>query len=234
MCDARLWHGSDKAIIRAIEALGLRVSCLDFKDDASIEAMAQGVLSEHQGPLIPIGFSMGGIIALSMHHQAPKRMAALGLVDTTPKADTRGEERLRQQAEVRSGQLERIVSEELKPNYLAKCNASNMVLRALLRDMAMDLGNDVFVAQSEALRTREDLSWTMADIDVPVFIACGREDILCPPDLHKWMGEMIQGATLTIVEEAGHILPLEQPEILAAHIAGFLTTALNSTRGPKP
>jgi pimeloyl-ACP methyl ester carboxylesterase len=228
MCDERLWAGSDGATIKAIEALGLEVSCVDFEDDARIDVMAARALITVQGALIPIGFSMGGIVALEMYRQAPDRIAALGLIDTTSHADTRGSERLRQQDDVRQGQLERVVPEELKPNYLAACHAKDANMLSLLREMAMTLGPDVFIAQSEALRTRADLTPVLGDIDVPVFLACGREDVLCPPELHERLSAMIKSATLTVVENAGHILPLEQPVILAGLLSHFLTSTLGT------
>ncbi len=231
MCDARLWEGSDRAILKAISTTGLAFSHMDFKDIASIETIAQRAMQQHEGLLIPIGFSMGGIVALQMIYQAPHRIAALALIGATCEHDKRGPERIRQQAEVRAGHLKRIISEELKPNYLAKCHADDPALRALLSEMAMDLGPEIFIAQSEALRTREDLSWTLPDIDVPVLLTCGREDSLCSPKLQDWMGRMTQDAQVTIVNDAGHILPLEQPEVLAMHLANFLSTILKSTRG---
>jgi pimeloyl-ACP methyl ester carboxylesterase len=230
MCDGRLWAGGDGAILKAIEACGLVVSHVNFASDASIETMAHHALTITEGTLIPIGFSMGGIVALEMYKQAPNRIAAIGLIATTSQADTRGLERLRQQRDVRRGHLERVVLEELKPNYLAACHAKDADLLALLRDMALALGPEVFIAQSEALRTRAELTPVLGDIKVPVMLACGREDTLCPPQRHEQMAAMIKGANLTIVEDAGHILPLEQPAILARLLSNFLT----STLGAKP
>jgi pimeloyl-ACP methyl ester carboxylesterase len=224
MCDARLWAGGDSVVIKAIKTLGFEVSCVDFEDDARIDIMAARALNTVQGSLIPIGFSMGGLVALDMFRQAPDRIVAMGLIDTTSYADTRGPERLRQQDDVRQGQLERVVLEELKPNYLAACHAKDTDLLALLRDMAMAIGPDVFIAQSEALRTRADLTHLLSDIDVPVLLACGREDLLCSPELHERLTAIIKDASLTIVEDAGHILPLEQPAVLAGLLSHFLTS----------
>ena len=230
MCDARLWTGGGGIIGQAIEALGYNVDSVNFSDDATIEVMATRALDMYEGTVIPLGFSMGGIVALEMCRQAPTRIAALGLIDTTYKPDTRGTERLRQQEDVRQGQLEHVVTHELKPNYLAKCHAENGELLALLCDMAMTLGPEIFIAQSEALRTREDQTLTITGLEMPVFLACGAEDALCPPDLHRAMAGKITQAHLHIIQDAGHILPLEQPLILTNLLAHFLT----STLGNKP
>lgn len=211
MCDARLWTAEVRAALPgAVDA--------DLSRDETIDAMAARALAQVEGPLLPVGFSMGGIVALAMARLAPERIAGLALIDTNPSADLleRAAVRPRQQADVRRGELERVVVEELKPNYLARANRGDVALLALLRDMALTLGADVFVRQSEALRTRPDQRGVLATLAVPVLIACGAEDDLCPPAWHEAMAADARSATLHVVGGAGHMLPLEQPGRLAA------------------
>lgn len=210
MCDARLWTGKVRAVLPgAIDA--------DTTRDATIAGMASRALAAADGPLLPLGFSMGGLVALEMARQAPARIAGMVLLDANASADLpeRAVVRPRQQAEVRAGALERIVIEELKPNYLAAANRGDRDLLDLLRDMALTLGDDVFVAQSEALRTRDDLRGVLPQLAVPLLIACGAEDALCPPEWHRAWAAAAPCSTLHIVEHAGHMLPLEQPDRLA-------------------
>ncbi len=218
MCDARLWTTDVRAALPgAIDA--------DTTADATIDGMAARALALTDGPLLPVGFSMGGIVALAMARAAPGRIAELVLLDTNPSADLpeRAAARPRQQAAVRAGGLERIVIGELKPNYLAAANRHDHALLDLLRDMALGLGPDVFVRQSEALRTRPDQSGVVQDLAVPVLIACGADDRLCPPAWHMAMAAAARDATLHVVPDAGHMLPLEQPRQLAAIIADWRT-----------
>ena len=217
MCDARLWA----EVAPALAGWPIATPLLD-RD--SIAAMAAAVLVAHPGRLIPIGFSMGGIVALEMARQASGRITALGLIDTNASADLpeRAAVRPRQQADVRAGALERVVVEELKPHYLAPARRDDRALLALLRDMALALGPDIFVRQSEALRTRADLRAVLPDLDRPVLIACGAEDRLCPPAWHRELADGAPRATLHIVPGAGHMLPLEQPAALAAALSGWL------------
>lgn len=210
MCDSRLWTDAVRAALPgAVDANTMM--------DATIEDMAVRALNASDGPLLPVGFSMGGIIALAMARLAPERIAAMILLDTNPAADLpeRAAMRPLQQAAVRGGDLERIVVEELKPNYLSASNRYDAALLALLRDMALSLGEDVFIAQSEALRIRPDQRGVLATLDVPVLIACGAEDRLCPPEWHREMALSAQRPTFHIVDDAGHMLPLEQPARLA-------------------
>jgi pimeloyl-ACP methyl ester carboxylesterase len=219
MCDERLWDGLRPALGDR------RILTPALVEDDTIAGMAARCLAAAEGPLIPIGFSMGGIVALAMAAQAPERLIALGLIDTNPSADLpeRAAVRPRQQAEVRSGGLERIVVEELKPNYLAAANRGDRAMLALLRDMAIRLGPQVFVRQSEALRTRPDQSQVVEALDAPIFLACGAEDQLCPPRWHQAMAQAARCAELHVVPGAGHMLPLEQPRALSAALAAWLS-----------
>lgn len=213
MCDARLWTAEVRAALPgAIDA--------DTTRDDTIEDMAKRALAATSGPLLPVGFSLGGIVALAMARLAPVRIAGLVLLDTNAAADLpeRAAARPAHQRAVRDGALERIVVEELKPNYLAAEHRGDPRLRGLLKDMAIALGPDVFVAQSEALRRRPDQREVLTTLDAPVLIACGAEDRLCPPQWHIEMEAQARHATLHVVAAAGHMLPLEQPARLAQMI----------------
>lgn len=215
MCDARLWSG----------LRGLDIRYADLSRDDSIEGMASRMLAEHPRPLLPIGFSMGGIVALEMARQAPDRIKGLILSDTNAGADFPDRAAMRpvQQQRVRGGALAEIISDELKPAYLAAQNRGDEALKSLLFDMAMELGDDVFIRQSEALRTRGDLGPVLDSFAGPILFLCGAEDALCPPALHETMAARCRDAEVHIIDGAGHILPLEQPDKFKAAIDGWLT-----------
>jgi pimeloyl-ACP methyl ester carboxylesterase len=214
MCDARLWTPEVRAVLSgAYDA--------DLTQDDSIAAMAECALAATNGPLLPVGFSMGAIVAVEMAVQAPERIVGLVLAGYNATADLpeRAANRPVQQAEVRADTygagLERVLVEELKPNYLAAQNRKDSVLLALLRDMGMGLGADVFVRQSEALRLREDRRAAITALDVPVLYLCGSEDTLCPPEWHQDWANMTPKAQFKQIAGAGHMLPLEAPGAFA-------------------
>jgi len=218
MCDARLWPDVVRHVLPgAVDA--------DLSRDDTVPAMAVRTLAETEGPLLPIGFSMGAIVAVEMAYQAPGRIAGAVLLGLNAGADLpeRAAHRPVQQAEVRDGGLERVLVEELKPNYLAAERRSDTALLALLRDMGMTLGADVFVAQSEALRLRADRRDVLRASTVPVLFGCGEEDSLCPPSWHRDWEDMTARSSLRIFAGSGHMLPLEQPEALADAIADWIT-----------
>lgn len=226
MCDARLWRGGNGALHAMFgnHALAPAIDA-DLTLGNSIAAMAAATLRATSGPLLPIGFSMGAIVAVEMWTQAPERIGGLVLLGYNASADLpdRAAQRPLQQASVRAGGLERVLIDELKPNYLAAANKGDLALLDLLRAMGMALGPDVFVRQSEALRLRADRRSALASISVPVLLGCGEEDRLCPPAWHARWAAAIRDADLFTVPGAGHMLPLETPEILAARIGQWLT-----------
>ena len=213
MCDARLWTADVRAALPgAVDA--------DLTQDDMVDGMAARVLDTVEGPLLPVGFSMGAIVALAMAARAPERIAGAVLIGLNAGADLpeRAAHRPAQQAEVLAGGLERVLVDELKPNYLARARRGDRALLDLLRDMGMALGPQVFVRQSEALRTRPDLTPMLAALDTPVALLCGAEDALCPPAWHARWQTLAPRATLSVVEGAGHMLPLEAPEAVETAI----------------
>jgi len=217
MCDARLWADDVRGVLPG-------AADADLSRDDSIAAMAARALADAPGWLLPVGFSMGAIVAVEMWCQAPERIAGLALLGYNATADLpeRAAHRPVQQAEVRAGGLERVLVEELKPNYLAAARRGDGPLLDLLRDMGMALGADVFVAQSEALRLRADRTDVLPKIGVPVFYGCGAEDTVCPPAWHRRWEALTPDARFAQFAGAGHMLPLEAPAALAATLSDWI------------
>ncbi len=67
--------------------------------------------------------------------------------------------------------------------------------------------------------SREDISARMAAVDLPVHIIVGTEDRALPPDVqHRMVLPYLKGATLETIDGAGHLLPWEVPDEVAAFI----------------
>ncbi len=61
-------------------------------------------------------------------------------------------------------------------------------------------------------------------IDLPTFIVVGKEDRLTPVKYSKFLQERIQGSSLTVIPEAGHLVMLEKPTEFNEALKGFLET----------
>ncbi|MBI3028695.1 MAG: alpha/beta hydrolase [Candidatus Rokubacteria bacterium] len=59
-------------------------------------------------------------------------------------------------------------------------------------------------------------------ICLPALAICGEDDQLTPPKYAEFLAAKIPGARLLLVEQAGHFVQLEQPEIVNAGIRDFL------------
>src|SRR5262245_29266499 len=84
-CDASLWRDQ----LPALRASGRTVHVSDVhQQHASLPEMARALLAEHTGPLVLIGSSMGGMLALHAHRESPQRVAAMALLSSSARADT--------------------------------------------------------------------------------------------------------------------------------------------------
>jgi pimeloyl-ACP methyl ester carboxylesterase len=65
------------------------------------------------------------------------------------------------------------------------------------------------------------LTERLGRVEVPTLVIRGEEDLLVPEEAGRLWSGSIPGARLVEIPDAGHCLPLEQPEI-AAEVEGFL------------
>lgn len=218
MCDARLFAPQ-------IAALSGRVPIVTapIGGHNTMAALAAEFLAYAPPRFAVAGLSMGGILAMELLRQAPDRIAGLALMDTNPLAE-RAEVKTRRAPQIeaaRSGGLRRVMAEEMKPNYLTEGPRRAAILD-LCMEMALYLGPEVFIKQSEALRDRPDQTDTLRAYDGPALVLCGRADALCPVERHELMHGLMPQSRLEIIENAGHLPVLEQPEHTTAALIRWL------------
>ena len=209
MCDDRLF-----APQVARFSLDRTVMIPPLTGQDSFTGLATEILADAPPKFALAGLSMGGIAAMEIMRLAPERVTRLALMDTNhlPDAPVKAAGRERQIEKVRAGGLSDIMQNEMKPNYVAEGPGKEIILD-LCMDMAEAHGPDVFVSQTRALQSRRDQSDTLKNITVPTLVLCGREDAFCPVKTHRRIHSLIPNSDLSIVEGAGHLPVLEQPEI---------------------
>lgn len=218
MCDARLFAPQIHAFSGRFPVITMPMGAHD-----NMAALAADVLAHAPPRFAVAGLSMGGILAMEVLRQAPDRMAGLCLMDTNPLAE-RDEIKARrgpQIAAAQAGDLHRIMQDEMKPNYLTD-GPNRAAILDLCMTMALDLGPEVFINQSKALRDRPDQCDTLRGFAGPALVLCGRDDALCPVERHELMQSLMPHSRLTIIENAGHLPTLEQPEETTAALARWL------------
>jgi len=169
------------------------------------------------------GLSMGGIVAMEVLNRIPNRITRLCLMDTNPQAESPAVAATREPLIVgaQTGRLDEIMRQAMLPEFLAP-GPQRMEILNLMYQMAADLGPEVFVSQSRALQRRPDQQATLRKCKVPTLIMCGEYDKLTPVRRHEFMADLVPAAQLKIIEDAGHIPTLEQPEVTNAAIRGWL------------
>ena len=218
MCDARLF-------VPQISVLSARcavmVAALTGAD--SMAGLARRVLADSPPRFALAGLSVGGIVALEVLRQAPQRVERLALLDTNPLAETEAAKARRapQMEAAQAGRLRDVMRDEMKPNYLVDGPRKPEILD-LCMQMAEALGPQVFVNQSIALRDRPDQTDTLRGYAGKALVLCGRHDRLCPVDRHELMHDLLANSRLDIVEKAGHLPTLEQPETTTAALIRWL------------
>lgn len=214
MCDSRLF---------APQAAELPVTVLPVSGADTLQALAADVLASAPPRFALGGLSMGGIVAMEVIRQAPDRVAGVALMDTNPLAESPQVQARRQPQidKVRAGGLDAVMRDEMKPNYLADGPARAAILD-LCMQMALDLGDEVFIRQSVALRDRPDQTDTLRAFQGLSLVLCGRDDRLCPVARHELMQSLLPNARLQIVEGAGHLPTLEQPDVVTAALRHWL------------
>jgi pimeloyl-ACP methyl ester carboxylesterase len=208
-CDAALWRDQ-------IPVLGAahRVAVTDVHQrHRSLPEMARALLREHEGELVLIGSSMGGMLALHAHHEAPQRIRAMALLSTTAQADTPALIKLRSDAivEFQQGRAELV----LRANALFAFHPDHASDEACVNDyvgQVLRMGAAQLIAQNRAVMAREDMRSWLADVRCPVLVMCGDGDLLTPPALSQEIVRAIPQARIEVIEQAGHLMTWEQPE----------------------
>jgi 3-oxoadipate enol-lactonase len=218
--DCRMWSETKVAL----EAEGWHVSAPDLpgpEAEPNLGAWAEHVLGLAEGPLVPVGVSMGGYLAFELWRQAARRIPALVLADTRATPDT---------AEQRQGRDDsiRVLREEgfdrfwdgLAPKLFSTSAAPDVVAHA--RSLAADQETATLVSALTTLRDREDSRPTLATIDVPVLVIVGEEDTLTPPTDAAELEDGIRRARLVRIPGSGHLTPLEAPADFNEAVLAFL------------
>jgi pimeloyl-ACP methyl ester carboxylesterase len=219
MCDARLF-GPQIAELSADTA----VMVAPITQGERVEEIASGLLDLLPRRFALAGLSMGGIVAMEILRRAPERVTRIALLDTNPLAETPQVAAAREPQIVaaRTGRMLEVMREEMKPNYLAP-GAGRPAVLDLVMDMADTLGPEVFIRQSRALQRRPDQQSTLRKCKIPALVLCGAHDVLCPVRRHEFMAELIPNAKLHIIEDAGHLPTLEQPDETTRALRAWMT-----------
>jgi pimeloyl-ACP methyl ester carboxylesterase len=189
----------------------------------SFEAIVADIVSQIPYPdYALLGLSMGGMLAIQMLAVDNQRIAGLALLDTNHKPDNLERKAVRNQLSARAPIAMGAIVEELFRLYVSPENAENIFLKNIVQTMALEWGHEVFMRQSLALRDRHDFSEQLLQFHKPSLVLYGREEQLCHPQWHVEMAAALPQSQLVVIDKAGHLPTLEQPEATNEAIANWL------------
>jgi pimeloyl-ACP methyl ester carboxylesterase len=194
-------------------------------DALTIAEMAALLLAAHPGELLPVGCSMGGMVALEMARQAPRRVRALALLGSSARPDTPQLIALRTQAiaAFEAGRLDEVLRANVMFAFHPLHAAQKPLVEAYMA-MVRRAGVPRLVSQNRAVMARADLRPALHAITCPALLACGEADGLTPPEQAREMAALLPQAKLEIVPGAGHMLTLEQPARVTALLQHWLAS----------
>ena len=222
-CDAELFAHQAAALAPLAK---VRVSDAHTRA-ATLPEMAALLWDEHPGRHGLVGASMGGMLALEMHRQAPDRVAALALLGTTARPDTPALIELRTQAceLFANGRMDEV----LRANVLFAFHPHGARVAGLVeRYLAMirRAGAAQLIQQNRAVMARGDSRPHLPNIRCAVQVVCGEADQLTTPEHAREMAGLMAHAQLDIVPGAGHMLTMEQPERVSRLLLRWLSGLL--------
>jgi pimeloyl-ACP methyl ester carboxylesterase len=202
---------------------GLADRLLTLREHDTVHALAKATFEAAPPAFALVAHGMAGFVAFEMLRQQPERIERLVLMSTlapadTPKQTARREGYLRL---VEQGRYDDIIEERI-PMLVHPDRVNDAPLLDDLRRMARDIGPDAFLNQQRAIMTRPDSRPGLAAISCPVLLVYGRADGINTFEHQREMLDAIPGARLAIVEDSGHMIPLERPEKVNALLRDFL------------
>lgn len=217
MCDHRLWFRLAPLLAPHFDTEHVPIH--DAHDHDSMLAMIHHAVGEGAWLL---GYSLGGYLSLQyliQHHDKVRGLilvasSALGLPEHE-RANRRGILKWLQTHDY-EGMTPKRLAQFIHPSQLLDPEVSGVV-----RDMDRDLGKPVLMTQLRETSTREDLRAQLMQINTPCLIVGGSDDKAVLPDELHATKLALQGSQLHLLEHTAHMVPLEQPELLAQAILGF-------------
>jgi len=209
-----------------IEALSDIADCIvpELWHHDTIGAMAEATLALAPPTFALVGFSMGGYVAFEILRRAAQRVERLALMDTQAVPDS-AESTKRRRALLEQTKIGRFrgVQRTLLPQLVHSRHINDDAIIQPIFDMAQEIGADGFVREQRAIIDRADSRRMLVDIDIPTVVIVGRQDQVTPLPRSAEMAADIADSRLVVLEECGHMSPLEKPTEVTATLRRWLS-----------
>lgn len=219
MCDQDLWTD----MVPDLETVA-NLHYGNVYEDTSLEGMARRVLAAAPERFVLVGFSMGGFVARVLTLMAPERVSGVAFVASSARGYT-AEETARRRAGYQPGDRPpRKAGEESAALGLHPARETDPVLLDRLRGMQRRLGREVRTRQAQLVRNEGYAD--LERITCPSLVVACRQDRLRQFAETERMAQHLPHARFAIIEDCGHMAPLERPR----ELAGLLTDWIGESR----
>ena len=204
--------------------------------DENVEDMEALRLHLGLGPIVSIGTSYGGMVAMAHAARYPASVSHLVLVVTAAHAGfnaraqqivaERGtDEQKAVAAQLWAGELDtqeklRRYYEVMGPLYSRRHDPAAARAGRERGILSPDALNRAF-APGGFLQSY-DLRPELRHITAPTLVLAGRHDWICPPEFSEEIHRLIPGSDLRIFEDSSHSIRADEPQKLIDAIAGFI------------
>jgi len=235
--DSRMWQHQLPVLARSFHVVtvdfrgfgqstceGQAFSLSDLAED--VEFVRQHLASEQ--PIALIGLSMGGYVALEYWHTYSHRLAGLVLSNTKPSADN--EEAKAGRQKMAADALQSGTWPAVAPMFgkllAEKTIREDQATANLVQDMMPSVPAKTVAAALRAMAARHDFTDQLARIRVPTLVITGQFDAISSPESNRQWSQALPDARLEIIDEAGHLPPLESPQSYNSALLSFLNKVL--------
>ena len=220
LCDGRVFGPMLERVARDPALADHPVLHFDMTGLSSANRLARRALWQLPARFIPVGFSLGAIVALELAAIAPSRLAGMVLIAANGR-DVPAADHAARRAAAAADPAE-LVGEVLWERSVAPERVDDAALRALIVAMAAQQPEETLRLQTEVALTRSDKRPLLHAMTMPTLVLGGARDRIAPPELQGELADGLPAATLAIVPDAGHFLPLECPDPCSRALGDWL------------
>lgn len=199
------------------------VTMAQLADD--LAALLDGL--EINEPVVFCGLSMGGYVGWEFFIRHRDRLRSLVLCDTRAMCDT---------PEVAQGRRDtaakvlaegpQILVDGMVPKLFSEATIVNRPeLVEQTRQVMMNTAPQGIAAAARGMAERIDATALLPNIDCPTLVVVGEEDAISTVEEMRSFAETIPDARLVKIAGAGHMSPIENPEVVNNAIDAFVHSA---------